>query len=499
MPLNSTELGIPSLRSLLMRLLSILLVLALLGGTLGVAHGQNGGTSSSSSSSSSFSPVTEECKSVQCFSSVEARQSYAKANSCYFLEDVCDSEGSKGEKQGAWAAAQSFAEGLWDGLGDQIGELLEMLGSPIETAQAVYQLAKAFYDDPSGTAKALASLAGEGITQLVIQATQCGAYDLGKVIGQNVSPVVALKVGVRLARYGGKIDDAVRATKLEVGCASFVAGTPVWLDQGSGVQASIVPIEHIAIGQSVLSRNDQLWSDQPQRVENTFGRTAPGYWELQTEHERYRLTEEHPVWVQGKGWTETKEVQDDDVLATAMGDTLVIANTPFNQPTRVYNFSVAYTPSYFVGERGLWVHNAKCDIVPGGGLMAHEGNGKGHTLERHVNVNTDYLRDRANGRGQFAGKTPPPMSSRYNDRTTAEAAISVVLADRQADIQTWLKDPTKTTPRAFNSTKPFSNPVGEGVPRGSEQAQPLSNALVVLVKDKASPGGYYILTSYPEK
>jgi hypothetical protein len=347
-----------------MRLLSMLLVLALLGGTLGVARGQSGGTSSSSSSSSSFSPVTEECKSVQCFSSVQARQSYAKANSCYFLEDVCDSEGSKGEKQGAWAAAQSFAEGLWDGLGDQIGELLEMLGSPIETAQAVYQLAKAFYDDPAGTAKALASLAGEGINQLVIQATQCGAYDLGKVIGQNVSPVVALKVGVRLARYGGKIDDAVRATKLEVGCASFVAGTPVWLDQGSGVQASIVPIERIAIGQSVLSRNDQLWSDQSQRVENTFGRTAPGYWELQTEHERYQLTEEHPVWVQGKGWTEAKEVREDDVLATALGDTLVRGNTPVDQSIQVYNFSVAKTPSYFVGERGLWVHNAKCNLPP---------------------------------------------------------------------------------------------------------------------------------------
>ncbi|MDO9253346.1 MAG: RNase A-like domain-containing protein [Hydrogenophaga sp.] len=477
-----------------MRLLSILLVLALLGGTLGVAHGQSGGTSASDASNSSFSPVTEECKPDQCFTSVQARQSYAKANSCYFLEDVCDPEGSKGKEQGTWAAAQSFAEGLWDGLGDQIGELLEMLGSPIETAQAVYELAKAFYDDPVGTAKALASLAGEGINNLLIQATQCGAYDLGKVIGQNVSPVVALKVGVRLARYGGKIDDAVRATKLEVGCASFVAGTPVWLDHGSGVQASIVPIERIAIGQSVLSRNDQLLSDQPQRVENTFGRVAPGYWELQTEGESYRLTEEHPVWVQGKGWTEAQEVREDDVLATAMGDTLVRGNTPVNRSIQVYNFSVANTPSYFVGERGLWVHNAKCDIVPGGGLSAHEG--KGHTLEKHVNVTTDDLRDRANGRGKYTGERVPGMSSRYSDRATAEAAISVVLADRQPEIQAWLSNPNSTG-LMLTSKTPFSKPIGEGVPRGSEQTQSLSNATVILRKDPGSSSGYYILTSHP--
>ncbi len=57
-------------------------------------------------------------------------------------------------------------------------------------------------------------------------------------------------------------------------------------------------------------------------------------------------------------------------------------------------------------------------------LAQRAGTGRAHT--------GGHLRDRANGRGKYAGQKPPPMSSRYNDRTTAEFAISMVLADRQA-------------------------------------------------------------------
>jgi hypothetical protein len=112
----------------------------------------------------------------------------------------------------------------------------------------------------------------------------------------------------------------------------------------------------------VQSRHEKLYTDSEQRVTQTFGRIAPSYRALKTEQETLYLTDEHPLWVQGKGWTEAKEVQVDDVIAAKDDDLLVLQNTPIDQPVQVYNFSVNKTASYFVGESGLWAHNAKCDI-----------------------------------------------------------------------------------------------------------------------------------------
>lgn len=68
--------------------------------------------------------------------------------------------------------------------------------------------------------------------------------------------------------------------------------------------------------------------------------------------------------MQGKGWTQAKDLTDDDVVATRTGDVRVMRNTAIPKPVRVYNFTVAHTPSYFVGQNGLWVHNAKCEANP---------------------------------------------------------------------------------------------------------------------------------------
>jgi hypothetical protein len=69
------------------------------------------------------------------------------------------------------------------------------------------------------------------------------------------------------------------------------------------------------------------------------------------------------------------------------------------------------------------------------------------------------------------------------------------MTDRQVAIQAWLNDPRSPATEGFNTS--FSRPVGEGVPSGSETAQSLCTARVVLRKDPSGPGGYFILTSYP--
>ncbi len=68
------------------------------------------------------------------------------------------------------------------------------------------------------------------------------------------------------------------------------------------------------------------------------------------------------MWKQGKGWTEVKDLTVDDVVASADGDVLILDNKKVDEPIRVYNFSVANTPSYFAGQSKLWVHNAPCEF-----------------------------------------------------------------------------------------------------------------------------------------
>ena len=301
-----------------------------------------------------------------------SKADYAKQNNCKFLEDICpgikqDNKGAKAEDKGFWGEAwdtiaagatygYEFMKGLATGLVGQITDLWDLVSSPIETAKGLIELGKAFYDDPKGTIKKLAEILGQEAVDSITQATQCGPYYLGNVIGKYVSPAVALKIAGKLGKFG-KLDDAIKAVKKDFGCASFASDTPVWTSLGQ------VPIQSISVGQLVDSRHDQKWSQQSQKVSNTFNRSSPNYYQLHTEEESFRVTEEHPLWVQGKGWTQVKDITDDDVLATQTGDTLVKEIIKVNKPLQVYNFAVENTPNYFVGNSGLWAHNAKCDLT----------------------------------------------------------------------------------------------------------------------------------------
>ena len=310
-----------------------------------------------------------------CFANADARKAWADKNQCYFLEDVCektpaseDNKGAKPADQGFWSSLWSdvsgalqygyeFGKGLFAGMKGQITDLIDLISNPGEVVAGLVELGKAFYDEPKATLQALAQLLGEEAVQTIARATQCGAYDLGNVIGSHVSPAVALKLATRLGKYGGNVAAAVNGVKTDLGCASFAGGTLVLLPDGT------VPIEDVDQDDKVLSRHDRLWTEEPQTVERTFGRVAPRHRELKTEFETFRLTDEHPLWVQGKGWTPAEDVTDEDVLASLSGDVLVLSNTAVQAPLRVYNFSVATTPSYFVGQSGLWAHNAKCTLT----------------------------------------------------------------------------------------------------------------------------------------
>ncbi|MFC4623617.1 polymorphic toxin-type HINT domain-containing protein [Comamonas nitrativorans] len=305
-----------------------------------------------------------------CFGSAEAKRKWAEENNCRFLEDVCEGEQrTDGELNlvERWII-KPLLEPIWDfavgfvkGMGQQIDDLWALVSDPLETIQGLGSLIKSFIDDPKGTAQALAVAMGQEVVDDITRATQCGSYDLGLVLGRNINPAVLLKIGSKIAKFSGPLTHDKLARAAIEACASFVAGTPILSADGS-----LIDIDRVTAGQSVLSRNTRNWSDAPQQVRHTFSRQAPGYRELITEDETYYLTDEHPLWVQGYGWKPVRDIAVDEVIAAQEGDVLVLGNRAVAEPVQVFNFEVQNTPSYFVGERGIWAHNASCPLPVAG-------------------------------------------------------------------------------------------------------------------------------------
>lgn len=251
------------------------------------------------------------------------------------------------------ADAYEFVRGFWEGLRDQIGDLVAAITDPIETARGIYELAMSFMEDPVGTAEIIGAALGHDLSQLV----ECDAFDRGRVLGSYVSPAFMLKLAAKLARFGrAGLRAAADATKRELGCASFAADTSVW----SGGRD--VPIQSLEPGDWVDARSERDYLDRSRLATRTFERRAASYHVVETEASRFAVTEEHPLWVQGRGWIAVRDIEIGAPIATAGGDTLLLANRRVDAPLQVFNLTVAEDESYFVGNERVWAHNATCTL-----------------------------------------------------------------------------------------------------------------------------------------
>ncbi|MFJ2541139.1 RNase A-like domain-containing protein, partial [Pseudomonas sp. NPDC087614] len=125
------------------------------------------------------------------------------------------------------------------------------------------------------------------------------------------------------------------------------------------------------------------------------------------------------------------------------------------------------------------------EIVPGGGLEAHESRG-GHAIERHVN------RSEAQLRARLIAEPHIPIVSTFLNRTEAEAALSNVMRSNKIKIDDFL---------AGNANKLVINervsaPAGVGIVRQSGRLEQLFSIRLVLRRDATSPLGYFILTGF---
>jgi len=135
--------------------------------------------------------------------------------------------------------------------------------------------------------------------------------------------------------------------------------------------------------------------------------------------------------------------------------------------------------------RGLRATEQVTHLVPGGGLMAHEGLEGGHTLAKHVAKSEQFLRHR------LATEPDLTAASTFYDRHTAESGISATLEEHRATMTRWRAGTTKTL--IIESEMP--RPVGIVIHRFARGPVEASTIRVVIKRSRAMPAGFRIYTA----
>jgi len=83
--------------------------------------------------------------------------------------------------------------------------------------------------------------------------------------------------------------------------------------------------------------------------------------------EKITTTDDHPFWVQDKGWVKAKDLQSGDALQNNQEGSVIVNHIEHREGTfKVYNFEVEGFHTYFVSDLGVLVHNVCGD---GSGLV----------------------------------------------------------------------------------------------------------------------------------
>jgi RHS repeat-associated protein len=137
----------------------------------------------------------------------------------------------------------------------------------------------------------------------------------------------------------------------------FAAGTLVRTAEG------LVPIEDVAVGDLVWSRDDESGEEGWREVTELFVTLDQEIIELSVSDaqgfvEVLRVTPGHPIWsLDDDEWDDAGALDIGERVETLHGAKRVMAVSKVGEPQTVYNFDVKDTHTYFVGESGIWVHN----------------------------------------------------------------------------------------------------------------------------------------------
>ncbi|MGW0422905.1 polymorphic toxin type 27 domain-containing protein [Streptomyces sp. NPDC003015] len=137
---------------------------------------------------------------------------------------------------------------------------------------------------------------------------------------------------------------------------------------GTGVATADGPknIEDIELGDRVWSMDQTTGKRTLKPVTQLFHRVVDRLVRVETAHGTVESTENHPYWVQGRGWTEARDLDPGDTFQTLDGGTDEITGTSAaDGAVEVFNFQVADNHTYYVyaGPTPVLVHNTCVDDI----------------------------------------------------------------------------------------------------------------------------------------
>ncbi len=163
---------------------------------------------------------------------------------------------------------------------------------------------------------------------------------------------------------GSKVDDVFRSSKkasaiikdapLNIKSACFTEDTLVLSKDG------FIKIKDIKINDLVYSENPLTGEKGYKRVVRLFVKETKLLIHIFVGEEEIKATENHPFWVEGRGWVTAGSLEAGDVLRTQDGKDIIIDKVEFEhleKPVKVYNFEVEDFHTYFVSGTPVLVHN----------------------------------------------------------------------------------------------------------------------------------------------
>ncbi|MGW7355706.1 RNase A-like domain-containing protein [Streptomyces sp. NPDC054802] len=187
------------------------------------------------------------------------------------------------------------------------------------------------------------------------------------------------------------------------------------------------------------------------------------------------------------------ELRRGDRLRDATGGNVTVWGTEtFTKEQTTYDLDVSGIDSYYVGvgESSALVHNCT-DLVKDAGRFP----GLAHTLDEHVDVDLERMKELAIQKTRKRGKPTP--NSRWTDRQTAQQVVDYAVAGNKARIDKWLREGARQ-PLELKGTFGAKNSLGDVMTHTGEHSK-AGNGYVVLLHRAPGhkPGGYYVSTAYP--
>lgn len=126
-------------------------------------------------------------------------------------------------------------------------------------------------------------------------------------------------------------------------------------------ETGLCPIEEIQKGDYVWSENTKTGEKELKKVLSvSITETATLIHVITENGTEINTTENHPFYVEGKGWVAAAELESGDMLRTQEGKTETVAQIEtenLEEAVKVYNLEIEDNHTYYVSEDEVLVHN----------------------------------------------------------------------------------------------------------------------------------------------